>query len=419
MAAGMMAKEAVLGPGGRLRVCLCISLYPPWLGGAERQAQALACELVRQGHAVTVVTRWFHGLPSKEVLDGVEVCRAIRTWDCGPMFGVTYVLSLAAYLLRQRKRFDVIQATYLYLDAFTAALLRGILRRPLVVRPACGGVDGDVRRLGQLRFWPLVRSWDRPTVSFVRRTIQARTDMLVALSCELEEELLAAGFAADRITRIPNGIDVSRFRPRSPAPFSAQETGPTLLFVGRLHAQKNLPVLLRAAAELSSRWPNLRVVLVGDGPERGRLEGLTNDLGLERRVRFAGEVPDVLPFLHAADLFVHPSRAEGMPGALLEAMACGLPCVATRIGGTVDIITDGEDGILIPPGDDRLLAGAIGRLLGDLGLARRLGRQARATVEARFAMDGVARQYAALYEGLVAGLGNRRTPTHPGGKHGN
>jgi glycosyltransferase involved in cell wall biosynthesis len=243
--------------------------------------------------------------------------------------------------------------------------------------------------------------------------------MLVALSCEVEEELLAAGFAADRIIRIPNGIDVSRFRPRDPVVFLAQGTGPTLLFVGRLHAQKNLQVLLRAAAELSSLWPNLRVVLVGDGPERGRLEGLTRDLGLEERVRFAGEVPDVLPFLHAADLFVHPSRAEGMPGALLEAMACGLPCVATRIGGTVDIITDGEDGILIPPGDDRLLAGAIGRLLGDLVLARRLGRQARTTVEARFAMDGVARRYAVLYEELVAGRRNRRVRSQRGGGHGN
>lgn len=389
----------------QLRICLCVSLFRPAIGGAERQAEQLARALTARGHRVTVVTQRLPGTPPEEELDGVRVVRAIRTLKGGPLFGVTYVLSLSWYLLRHRRSFDLIQATYLYLDAFTAVALRPLHGRPVILRPACGGVYGDLARLPTYRFWPLWPRLDRPVHALLLRTFR-RADAVVALGGELAEELRAAGFPATRIIRIPNGVDHRRFAPADATIRRTRQavlglTGPVLTFVGRLHEQKNLPILLRATTELRGAWPGLHLLLVGEGPERESLGRLVAELDLQDHVTFTGSSVDVAPFLCATDVFVHPSRAEGMPGALLEAMAAGLACVATRIGGTVDIITDGVDGILVEPGDVGGMVAAIARLLGDPALRGRLAAAARQTVETRFTIEEVASRYATLYGRLL------------------
>ncbi len=392
--------------GKQLRICLCVSLFRPSLGGAERQAERLALALVACGHCVTVVTQRLPGTAAEEQLDGVRIVRAIRTWNRGPLYGLTYVLSLAWYLLRHRRSFDLIQATYLYLDAFTAMALRPLHHKPVILRPACGGADGDLTRLPTLRFWPLWPRLDRPVHTLILRTL-LRADAVIALSSELADELRAAGFPPMRIIRVPNGVDARRFAPVDGGVRRAKQAllgaaGPVLTFVGRLHAQKNVATLLHAAVRLRAHWPGLHVVLVGEGPEDKTLRCLVQELGLKEQVTFAGGVADVTPFLAATDVFVHPSRAEGMPGALLEAMAAGLPCVATRIGGTVDVMADGVDGLLVEPGDVEGVAVAIARCLADPQLAARLGATARQRVEAEFTIEAMAARYVTLYERLVA-----------------
>ncbi len=392
--------------GKQLRICVCVSLFRPSLGGAERQAERLALALVACGHCVTVVTQRLPGTAAEEQLDGVRIVRAIRTWNRGPLYGLTYMLSLAWYLLRHRRSFDLIQATYLYLDAFTALALRPLHRKPVVLRPACGGVDGDLSRLPTLRFCPLWPRLDRPIHTLILRTLR-QADAVIALSSELADELRTAGFPPTRIIRIPNGVDARRFAPADGGARRLQQAilgtaGPVLTFVGRLHAQKNLTSLLHAAARLRASWPGLHVVIVGEGPEDKPLRRLARELVLTEQVTFAGGMADVTPFLRATDVFVHLSRAEGMPGALLEAMAAGLPCVATRIGGTVDIIADGVDGLLVEPGDIEAATIAIARCLANPQLGARLGATARQRVEAEFTMEAIAARYVTLYEQLIA-----------------
>ncbi len=427
MASGMTAGERTTRQKGQLRLCLCVSLFRPAIGGAERQAEQLARAIAAQGHHVTVVTQGLPGAAPIEELDGVRVVRAIRTCKHGALYGLSYVLSLGWYLLRHLRSFDLVQTTYLYLDAFAALATRPLHRRPVILRPACGGTYGDLTRLPTFRFWPLWPRLDRPIHALLLRTMR-RADAVIALSGQLAEELQAAGFPPERIVRIPNGVDPRRFVPVDETTRRARQaalgaSGPVLTFVGRLHAQKDIATLLHATARLREEWPRIHVVLVGEGPEEDALRRLTRELGLQERVSFTGGVADVIPYLDATDVFVHPSRAEGMPGALLEAMACGLPCVATRIGGTADVITDGEDALLVPPGDFPSLGAAIARLLEDQALARRLGARARATVEARYTMTGVAEQYAALYKALVAGQGPGVVPQQAvavcGERHGN
>ncbi len=388
-----------------MRICLCVSLFRPSLGGAERQAERLAQTLATRGYHVTVITQRLPETEQEEEMEGVHIVRAIRTWNRGALFGLSYVLTLAWYLFRHRRSFDLIQATYLYLDAFTALALRRFLRKPVILRPACGGIYGDLARLPTLRFWPLFPSWDRPIHTLILRTMQ-RADAVIALSNELADELQRAGFSSKCIVRIPNGVDHRRFIPTDSATRRVRQAslglaGPVLTFIGRLHTQKDLGTMLRAASHLRNRWPNLHVVVVGEGPEERTLHSLAIQLGLKEQVMFAGGVPDVTPFLVATDVFVHPSRAEGMPGALLEAMATGLPCVATRIGGTIDVISDGTDGLLVEPGDVEGMAAAVARLLADPELAASLGTAARRTVEAHFTMETIAKSYETLYERLI------------------
>jgi glycosyltransferase involved in cell wall biosynthesis len=175
--------------------------------------------------------------------------------------------------------------------------------------------------------------------------------------------------------------------------------------VGGLRQQKGLPGLLEAFARVPAP---AELCLVGDGPERALLERRARDLGIAERVRFAGLVDDPSPYYARAGAFVMPSWAEGLSNALLEAMAFGLPVVATRIGGNVDLVEDGVNGLLVEPGDPDGLASALARVLGDEALAGRLGAAARRTVLDGYTMERAAERYLDLYRAALAPPPGRR-----------
>ncbi|MGH7360697.1 MAG: glycosyltransferase family 4 protein, partial [Candidatus Methylomirabilales bacterium] len=360
--------------------------------------EALARVLVARGHQVIVLTRQLGGLPVREVLGGVPVVRAIRTIELGPLFGLTYILSVARFLLTHRRDWDVIHVTHAYLDAFTAVLTRRLHGLPVVVRPACAGYYGDLARMGRFRVWPLLPALDGFTTRTVIRTI-ARADAFIANSTELREELIGAGFPAERIVHIPNGVDLNHFHP-DPVERSGEArrrlglpAGPLLGFAGRLDPQKGLHTLLAAVQPLLTGDGETRLLLMGEGPQRSELEQAARRAGLSARILFRGLVRDVAPYLRACDIFVFPSVGEGMPNALLEAMASGLPCVASAIGGCTDIVTDGESGLLVPPGDAAAFRAALDRLLHSPELRARLGAAARATVVSRFGLERLGERY--------------------------
>jgi glycosyltransferase involved in cell wall biosynthesis len=222
-------------------------------------------------------------------------------------------------------------------------------------------------------------------------------------------ELVAAGVPYSRIVHLPNGVETEEFAPR---PDYALHDPPTVIYVGRLHPQKGIGVLLEAAARLrASEAIDFRIVLVGDGPAGEELRLQARCLGLGDGVQFAGATERVAEHLQAADIFVLPSRSEGLSNALLEAMASGLPVVATAIPGNVDVITHGRNGMLVAVDDPEALASACAGLLGDRSRREELGRAARMTVEARYSLDRVARDYLALYRALVPpGTGTAHLP---------
>ncbi len=172
--------------------------------------------------------------------------------------------------------------------------------------------------------------------------------------------------------------------------------------VSNLKQGKGIEDLLEAFALLADRDP-VRLVLVGDGPRRAQLMDQAERLAVSDRVRFHGLDADPSRLLPGMDLFVHPSESEGLPNAVLEAAAAGLPIVATAAGGTPEIVSDGETGALVPVGDVAAMASAIEALRGDPDRRTRLGAAARHHVRATYGMDRFIAETAALYERLVAG----------------
>jgi glycosyltransferase involved in cell wall biosynthesis len=371
------------GPARLPRVLFVSGCFHPNVGGAERQLHGLARALRRRGAEVLVLTQAVPGARSAEEVDGVPVRRWIRTVHPGGLlFGLTYLLSTIAAVGRLCSRFDVVHCQQLYLHAPVAVLVQALGGPPAVVRLACTGSYGDARAMRAMRGGP----------AMLRLASRARR--FVALSREGVAEAVGLGVSPDRVALIPNAALLSDggAHPRAPG-------GEFILYVGALRRQKGLDGLLEALARADTR-PEL--CLVGDGPERAALEGQARELGLGARVRFIGQVSDPSPYYARARAFVFPSWAEGMSNALLEAMAFGLPVVATRIGGNVDLVEDGVNGLVVEPGHPGELAAALSRLVRDEPLAARLGAAARRTVLSGYTMEQNAARYLDLYRAALA-----------------
>jgi glycosyltransferase involved in cell wall biosynthesis len=220
------------------------------------------------------------------------------------------------------------------------------------------------------------------------------------------ELLRPSGRAGERTHVIPSGVDTERFRPtadrsEAKARLGLGVTRPLIGTVGRLEPRKGTATLLEALAVLRAAGHDAGLAVVGDGPLRSELVASAERLGIAPHFSMLGDRSDVCEILAALDLFVLPSRTEGMSNALLEAMAMELPVVATAVGGTPEVIADGRTGLLVPSDDAPAMAGAIARLLEDAALATRLGGAARQTVEERYDARSMVRRLEAVYAAVA------------------
>jgi sugar transferase (PEP-CTERM/EpsH1 system associated) len=209
-----------------------------------------------------------------------------------------------------------------------------------------------------------------------------------------------------KIIVLSNGIDTARFRERRDpqalrASLGIPPGAPVVGTIGRVCEVKRQDVLLRAFVRLRKQVPEVRLVLVGDGPLMGDLRGLAASLGLGESVNFVGYQAQPERFLHLMDVLTLTSRSEGMPLSILEAWAAEVPVVASRVGGLPELIEDGRNGLLFPAGDEAALAGALHRLIVHPPLARQLGEAGRLEVEARFSLDRMADDYQRHYLDLL------------------
>lgn len=372
-----------------LGICLITASYWPGWGGAERQCRLLARELHRLGHEVVILTRCRPDAPSADQVDGVRVYRT-PALGSGLLRSLTWTLAAIAWVRRQGRRFEVLQC-YQLLSPAHVGIQGHSGRQAVLVRPACSGPYGDV---AEVRRSPLTR---------LRRRVLQRADAFVTLTEAIEAELAEFGLGMIPCHRIPNGVDLAAFTPAAGdelralrARLGLPEDRVLCAFVGRLTPQKDPDILLEAWTV--GRFSQAHLVFLGDGPLRRSLEARVTSGPLAEQVTFAGPTADVAPYLKAADLLVLPSRAEGMSNTLLEAMACGIPVVATDLPANREVVgTDGRAGWLVRPGDAPELSRAIRTLATTPSLRRDIGAAARARVEERFDLRRVAEQYLALY----------------------
>ncbi|WP_435005719.1 glycosyltransferase family 4 protein [Tundrisphaera lichenicola] len=367
-----------------------MSYFHPAESGAERQALAQGLELTRRGHRVHVVTRFIPGLPVDETVGGILVHRWIRPIAIGPLFGLSFVASLIGALRRLRPEYDLIHTHQALWEAISVGLARSLLGDvPTLIQPASSGYFGEASELLRTRG------------ALILRRAALRNRAFAAISADIEREWLGLGVPPDQIIRTASGVDAHHFRPGPVAPEveDSLPARPRVVFTGRLHPQKNLGLLLEAWPAVA-RQSGASLILVGQGPERESLARRMESLGLSNRVHFVGAVADPAEYLRAADIFVLPSVAEGMSNSLLEAMATGLPCLASEIGGNIDLLGPGDAGLLLPP-DPGIWAASIVRVLNDHELARRLGASALHRVEEEFSLEAVVTRYEQIYLQLL------------------
>jgi sugar transferase (PEP-CTERM/EpsH1 system associated) len=238
---------------------------------------------------------------------------------------------------------------------------------------------------------------EQPLRARTQRLLLRGVDAAFAVSEQLRADLVREiGIDGSSMEILYNGVDTRAFRPRAAPASPAQAAGPLRIgSVGRLVPVKNYALLLHAFAQLPPAAAQL--VLVGEGPERAKLEQLADELGIHGRVEFAGHRDDVSELLRGMDIFVLPSMSEGMSNTLLEAMASGVPVVASDVGGNREIIESERSGLLFPSGDTAAALAQLTRLIGNSELRHTLGRAAATRVRQTFSIEAMLKRYEDLY----------------------
>jgi len=369
--------------------------FPPVVGGTEIQTLRLAKALIARKVNPFVITERLKGLKRFEKVDGVPVYR-LFTLGSGIIASLSFMFSSFFFLIKNRQRYQIIHAHLASSPAITAIIAGKVLRKKIIVKFGGAGKTGDIQ------------TSDRTFLGRIKlKLLMKHVDIFVCPSEEMKEELINYGFAKGKVVKIPNGVNIALFHPVSDLQKEDLKRRfnfplfPTLIYVGRLESGKGLAMLLKAWQRVVKVKQESYLLIVGDGSQKESLINLAKELEITESVKFAGEVCNVNEYLQTSESFVLPSSAEGLPNALLEAMATELPVVATKIGGVEEVIENRKNGFLFEPGNVDQLAKGIITLLSQGELAHKLGQQARRTIVENYSIGRVAQEYLRLYEEMI------------------
>lgn len=357
-----------------MRFAILVNLFPPkWLAGTEIATYHLAEHLAQHGHEVHVITSLDEGLPEESCEKGFHIHRLPRVRI---RFAGVFAFWIDIVRTLQKIKPDIVHAQS-FGSGMPALLSNRLLKIPYVIY----GRGSDV----------YLPDW---FTKLTAKGILKNASAVIALTKHMKDAMQAI-YSRDVII-VPNGINLNEI---AETEAEGGNPGKKILFVGRLHPVKGTQYLLGAMSIVHRELPEAKLILVGDGEEREHLETLTDNLGIRECVEFAGGVPHerVEDYMNQAEVFVLPSLSEGFPVTILEAMACGLPVVATRVGGIPDIIEDGTNGYLIDAMNPEQIAEALLKLLQNEELQKDISDKNRETAE-KYRWDTVAATLEGIYQ---------------------
>lgn len=419
-----------------LRIYIAIATFHPIIGGAETMALVQARTLRERGYEARIITFRLHKswLPYEE-MEGVPIIRIAglllgrREKLPRPLQRFLYVLALIVMgwtLWQNHRHYDILHVHQLNLLAIPTALACLLSGKPMIIVNHSAGLDKTSGAINNrsLIAGPLdataqwlqitgktgvggdlsgLERFGKAVVRFTYSLLYRIHAMVVVLSSRMKDYLIAHDFQLPDVQLIPNGVDITRFTPIQ-VDTPSEERAKTVVCISRLSYEKGIDVLLQAwylVQQQPSDLAKSRLIIVGNGEIESQLECIAKALGIAESVEFTGVRSDIQAQLHRGSLVVLPSRVEGMPIALLEAMACGLPCIATRVSGSEDIIQHEINGLLVEPEDYTALAQALLTLLNNPELRQKYGHAARETIEKHYSLEHVTDMYVELYQRIL------------------
>jgi glycosyltransferase involved in cell wall biosynthesis len=374
------------------------SYFPPEYSGAALQAIALAKELRELGHRVEFITQQWPGLTADDAFDGFPVTR-LRYGQGSRHRELRLWWNMYRFLQARRGEFDVLHSHGAYYSNAIVGPLANRFGMRSIVKASLA--DNDLHGAG------------RSLAGRLHQAMLKRVDACIAISRDLEQEFVAAGVPRERVHFMPNGVDVNKFQPPTPkererlkAKLGLPLDRKVLLYVGVFDERKNIGWLIREW--LAANGFDQSAILAAVGPQsRDDPEGLFRQGLVDEAARHPGllrifdKADNVADYYRAADVFVLPSLGEGMPNAVLEAMSCGLPCVAASVSGTRELIEEGVTGFLLHSHSTEELRAGLTQCLGDAGPG--MGAVGRARVVSDFSLHSLAKRYEQLYGEILGG----------------
>lgn len=369
-----------------------ISTFRPTIGGAQRATENLSRGLIRQGCDTQVLTSWRPGLGRVETVHSVPV-RRLGTGGSVKLGALSFGLHAFYWILRHCRSIPIIHTQNIDTPLLVGMLLKVIGRKHWVVT-----IQGE----------PPIFAKHHTLFGRLRlRSMRRLADHFIAITEENEKVLLEDGIPAQQISRIPNSVDTDYFRPprsderqalRAQYGYDLDDT--IVLYMGRLIFRKRVDLLLRAFARQSPA-SGVHCIVGGGGEETEKLQALTRELRLGSRVQFQGPVDNVRDFYWLSDIFVLPSRFEGLPVALLESMACGMAVLVSRCPGNLQVVKDKVNGLTCGIDDLSELSDCLKTLIKDRNLRSALGTEARSSISTEYSITAVSAAHLRVYNKIL------------------
>lgn len=376
-----------------LNVAMISTYLYPKIGGSEKQLLTLAKTLKKKGMHITILTqRYDRELPKHDTVEGVPIHR-LPVAGAGIWASISFMISLCYYLAKNRKHINIIHVSLASSPAVVAVFVGWMVKKKVIIKLGGGSHYGDIRT--SRKTIP-----GRMKLAFLRFS----NAFFIAVSSEIRDELIHAGFNLQNIICIPNGVDTDIYymvgekeKKNLRESYAMPDDAVIFMFSGRLVEGKNIDGLLDIWVLSKPKERNMVLLIIGDGPERIRIKDKIQSLDVRDTIIMKGFRGRIEEWYKLSDVFISLSLSEGLSNSVLEALACGLPVISTRVGGIHEIIKHGEEGILIQDYRKDAISETISMLAEHHAQRKSMGEKAAQKIRQYYSIHSTAEQYMNIY----------------------